>query len=70
MNSERATIEIQGVWKVFGKDPGLVLKAISKKGLSKKEVLEYYNAVLGVADVSLSISSGEIFCIMGLSGSG
>ena len=29
-----------------------------------------FNAVVGVADVSLSVKRGEIFCIMGLSGSG
>jgi glycine betaine/proline transport system ATP-binding protein len=33
-------------------------------------VLSEYNAVVGVADVSLSVKRGEIFCIMGLSGSG
>ena len=33
-------------------------------------MLERFNAVVGVADVSLSIRPGEIFCVMGLSGSG
>ena len=33
-------------------------------------MLAEYNAVVGVADVSLSVNRGEIFCIMGLSGSG
>jgi glycine betaine/proline transport system ATP-binding protein len=33
-------------------------------------VLARYNAVVGVADVSLDVNRGEIFCIMGLSGSG
>jgi glycine betaine/proline transport system ATP-binding protein len=40
------------------------------EGLGKAEVLARYNAVVGVADVSLSVNRGEIFCIMGLSGSG
>ena len=35
-----------------------------------KQVLERFNAVVGVADVSLSIRPGEIFRVMGLSGSG
>jgi len=33
-------------------------------------VLERFGAVVGVADVSLSVARGEIFCVMGLSGSG
>ena len=36
----------------------------------KAEILSEFNTVVGVADVSLSVSRGEIFCIMGLSGSG
>ena len=46
------------------------LAAIRDRGLSKAEVLAEFNAVVGVADVSLSVNRGEIFCIMGLSGSG
>ena len=41
-----------------------------KNGISKREALEKYNCVVGVADVSLEINKGEIFCVMGLSGSG
>jgi glycine betaine/proline transport system ATP-binding protein len=43
---------------------------VREGGLSKAEALSEFNAVVGVADVSLSVSRGEIFCIMGLSGSG
>ena len=46
------------------------LEAVRSRGLSKAEVLSEFNAVVGVADVSLSVNRGEIFCIMGLSGSG
>ena len=63
-------IEISNVWKIFGARPEQALKAIREKGLSKAQVLAEYNAVVGVADVSLSVNRGEIFCIMGLSGSG
>lgn len=63
-------IEISNVWKIFGARPELALKAIQEDGLSKAEVLAQYNAVVGVADVSLDVKRGEIFCIMGLSGSG
>ena len=46
------------------------LEAIREEGLSKAEVLSRYDAVVGVADVTLDVKRGEIFCIMGLSGSG
>ncbi len=63
-------IEISKVWKIFGANAQTALQAIRERGLGKAEVLAEYNAVVGVADVSLSVSRGEIFCIMGLSGSG
>ncbi|MGI9374396.1 MAG: quaternary amine ABC transporter ATP-binding protein, partial [Hyphomicrobiales bacterium] len=63
-------IEISNVWKIFGDNPAAALQAIQNEGLGKAEVLERFNAVVGVADVNLSINRGEIFCIMGLSGSG
>jgi len=69
MNAERV-IEISNIWKIFGDRPEEALKAIRERGLTKAEVLAEYNAVVGVADVSLSVNRGEIFCVMGLSGSG
>ncbi|MCV6587352.1 MAG: betaine/proline/choline family ABC transporter ATP-binding protein [Marinibacterium sp.] len=65
-----AVIEISNVWKIFGDRPQDALRAIHDRGLTKAEVLAEFNAVVGVADVSLSVNRGEIFCIMGLSGSG
>lgn len=69
-DSDDVSIEISDVWKIFGDRAEEALKAIKEEGLSKSEVLEKYNAVVGVADVSFNIKRGEIFCIMGLSGSG
>ena len=68
--SDDTVIEISNVWKIFGAHPQDALKAIREKGLTKAQVLAEFNAVVGVADVSLSVKRGEIFCIMGLSGSG
>jgi glycine betaine/proline transport system ATP-binding protein len=65
-----AVIEIENVWKIFGDNAEVAMRAIREEGLSKAQVHERYDAVVGVADVSLSVKSGEIFCIMGLSGSG
>lgn len=69
MNGD-TVIEISNVWKIFGANSDAALSAVRDEGLSKAEVLDRWNAVVGVADVSLSINRGEIFCIMGLSGSG
>lgn len=63
-------VEISNVWKIFGARADEALKAVREKGLTKAQILAEYNAVVGVADVSLSVNRGEIFCIMGLSGSG
>jgi glycine betaine/proline transport system ATP-binding protein len=63
-------IEISGVWKIFGDNADAALAAIRAEGLGKAEVLSRFNAVVGVADVSLDVNRGEIFCVMGLSGSG
>ena len=68
--TDDTVIEISNVWKIFGDSAREALQAIRDRGLSKAEVLAEYNAVVGVADVSLSVNRGEIFCIMGLSGSG
>ena len=68
--SQDTVIEISNVWKIFGAKPEMALQAIRDQGLSKAEVLDQFNAVVGVADVSLSVNRGEIFCVMGLSGSG
>lgn len=69
MNPE-TVVEISNVWKIFGHKPQAALQAIRDRGLNKAEVLAELGAVVGVADVSLSVNRGEIFCIMGLSGSG
>ena len=72
LNSDNldTAISIENVWKIFGDRAHEAFQAISKDGLTKTEVLEDFNCVVGVADVSLSIRPGEIFCVMGLSGSG
>jgi len=69
-SSGDSVIEVSGVWKIFGAEAQAALHAVKNDGLGKAEVLEQYNAVVGVADVNLQINRGEIFCVMGLSGSG
>ena len=69
-SDDAAVIQIKNVWKIFGDNADAAMAAILADGLGKQEVLEAYNAVVGVADVSLDVHRGEIFCVMGLSGSG
>jgi len=68
--SAETVIEVENVWKIFGDNAEEAMQAVNTEGLSKAQVLERYNAVVGVADVSFDVRRGEIFCVMGLSGSG
>ncbi len=68
--SGEVALEISNVWKIFGDRADEALEAVRQRGLGKSEVLEEFNAVVGVADVSFNVNKGEIFCVMGLSGSG
>ncbi|WP_027058536.1 quaternary amine ABC transporter ATP-binding protein [Mesorhizobium loti] len=63
-------IDCQSVWKIFGGRVPAAVKAISERGLSKKQVLQEFDCVVGVSDASMQVRRGEIFCVMGLSGSG
>ncbi|MBU2867602.1 quaternary amine ABC transporter ATP-binding protein [Pacificibacter marinus] len=68
--TQEIAIDARGVWKVFGTRADEALAAIHAEGLSKSEVLERFNCVVGVADANFQIERGELFCVMGLSGSG
>ena len=63
-------IELDGVWKIFGDRAQEAMAAIQAEGLGKAEVLEKYGCVVGIADCTFTVPRGEIFCVMGLSGSG
>ncbi len=63
-------INLKDVWKIFGSRTDEVMRAIQQENLSKAQVLEQYGCVVGVADCSFEVKRGEIFCVMGLSGSG
>ncbi len=63
-------IALEGVWKIFGSRADEAMKAVKERGLTKPEVLQEFGCVVGIADCSFSIPRGEIFCVMGLSGSG
>ena len=63
-------IKLENVWKIFGDRSGEAMQAVQSQNLSKSEVLERFDCVVGVADATFSVAEGEIFCVMGLSGSG
>ena len=58
------------VWKIFGDHAQQAMVAIKNDGLTKPEVLERFGCVVGIAQCSFKVTRGEIFCVMGLSGSG
>nr|CBX81595.1 glycine betaine/proline ABC transport system, ATP-binding component [Erwinia amylovora ATCC BAA-2158] len=62
-------IEVKNLYKVFGDNPDRAFKYIDK-GIGKETLLEKTGLSLGVKNASLAIEEGEIFVIMGLSGSG
>lgn len=63
-------IELDDVWKVFGSRADEAILAIKEEGLGKPEVLERFACVVGIAKCTFTVERGEIFCVMGLSGSG
>lgn len=68
--SSTVAISASQVWKIFGERAEEALTAIHDRGLSKAEVLEHFQCVVGVANATFEVHTGEIFCVMGLSGSG
>ena len=62
-------IIVENLVKTFGSRPKLALEGL-KKGWNKKEILKKTGQTIGVNKVSFSVDEGEIFVIIGLSGSG
>jgi len=62
-------IRVENLFKIFGPHPKKALE-LSKKGLDKDEILKKTGSTIGVKDASFDIYHGEVFVIMGLSGSG
>ncbi|ELI0634278.1 glycine betaine/L-proline ABC transporter ATP-binding protein [Vibrio harveyi] len=62
-------IEISGLYKIFGPKPKTVIEQV-KQGQSKDQILADTGHTVGLKDINLQINKGEIFVIMGLSGSG
>ncbi|MCC5468375.1 quaternary amine ABC transporter ATP-binding protein [Pelosinus baikalensis] len=62
-------IEVKNLVKIFSSQPQKALDLLDK-GLSKEEILAKTGLTIGVNNVSFTVNEGEVFVVMGLSGSG
>ena len=63
-------IEFKDVYKIFGPQPRGRPFEMARAGIPKNEVQRLTGHVVGITDVNFSVGRGEIFVVMGLSGSG
>jgi glycine betaine/proline transport system ATP-binding protein len=68
--SDEISVEVDGLWKIFGNNPEAVLQSEEKRTATKETIQEETGNVVAVRDVSFTVHKGELFVIMGLSGSG
>ena len=61
-------ISLKSVFKVFGDDPERAMQEL-RAGKSKTQIHSELGATIGVDDATFDIYEGEVFVIMGLSGS-
>jgi glycine betaine/proline transport system ATP-binding protein len=62
-------IVVENLYKIFGPQPEVAVKLLGD-GLSKDAIHEKTGMTVGVDNATFTIDQGEIFVIMGLSGSG
>ncbi|MDY7091860.1 MAG: glycine betaine/L-proline ABC transporter ATP-binding protein [Acidobacteriota bacterium] len=62
-------IAVEGLYKIFGSSPERAFPLL-EDGLSKEVILERTGCVVAINDVSFRVRRGEMFVVMGLSGSG
>ncbi len=63
-------VEFNDVYKIFGPQPRGRALELARSGIPKKEVQRLTGHVVGMTDVNFKVNRGEIFVVMGLSGSG
>ena len=63
-------VSLEHVYKIFGPDPAGRAYDLSRAGVDKDEVQRLSGHVVGMKDISFTVNKGEIFVVMGLSGSG
>ncbi|HKL27244.1 MAG TPA: glycine betaine/L-proline ABC transporter ATP-binding protein ProV [Desulfuromonadales bacterium] len=62
-------LEVKDLYKIFGPHPKKAMQMLNE-GLEKDAIFEKTETTVGVQQASFQIRTGEIFVIMGLSGSG
>ncbi len=67
--TKRSKLEVKNLYKIFGPHPKKAMKLL-EEGLDKEAIFEKTETTVGVQDANFEIYQGEIFVIMGLSGSG
>ncbi|MGH3442201.1 MAG: quaternary amine ABC transporter ATP-binding protein [Nitriliruptorales bacterium] len=65
-----AKIRLDGVTKIFGRGDTRRTVELVRRGADKAKIREETGQVVGVADATCEIRTGETFVVMGLSGSG
>lgn len=69
MSTQQPLLEIKNVYKVFGEQPQQAMQLL-EQGLNKEQIFHQTGQTIGVMDASFEVNRGEIFVVMGLSGSG
>lgn len=69
MKNPKTVLEIKNVSKLYGLNKSDAIKLL-KKGASKEEVLKKTGVSVALWDASFDVKEGEIFVLIGLSGSG
>ncbi|MGB3404551.1 MAG: glycine betaine/L-proline ABC transporter ATP-binding protein [Microcoleaceae cyanobacterium] len=62
-------INIEQLIKIYGQTPKIALK-MHREGAKPDQILHETGNTLAIADISLTVNTGELFVVMGLSGSG
>ena len=70
MSEAETIITLENVYKIFGPNPRGRAFDLCSSGVSKDEVQRQTGHVVGMKDISFEVKKGEIFVVMGLSGSG
>mgnify|MGYP000386249237 CR=1 FL=1 len=69
MDGMNEKIVVKNLFKVFGEKPEQAMRLL-RDGVDKEEIFSRTGQTVGVCDASFTIREGEIFVVMGLSGSG
>ena len=70
LQDSEALLSVQGLWKVFGPKAARVPRRPELAAMSRTSLLEQTGCTAAVRDLSFDVAPGEVFVVMGLSGSG